>query len=213
MRAARMGARCAFDILELHCAHGYLLSSFISPLTNQRTDEYGGSLDNRLRFPLEVFRAMRAVWPDDRPMSVRISAHDWAAGGNTPDDAVEIARQFKVAGADLIDVSSGQTTRLARPVYGRMYQTPFSDRIRNEVGIATMAVGNIFEADHVNSIIAAGRADLCALARPHLADPFWTLHAAAELGYTELEWPNQYLTGKAQLERNLARAAQMAINV
>ena len=213
LRAARMGARCAFDILELHCAHGYLLSSFISPLTNLRTDEYGGSLDNRLRFPLEVFRAMRAVWPDGRPMSVRISAHDWAPGGNTPDDAVEIARQFKLAGADLIDVSSGQTTRLARPVYGRMYQTPFSDRIRNEVGIATMAVGNIFEADHVNSIIAAGRADLCALARPHLADPFWTLHAAAELGYTELEWPDQYLTGKAQLERNLARAAQMAIHV
>ena len=211
--AAQMGARNGFDILELHCAHGYLLSSFICPLTNQREDEYGGSLDNRLRYPLEVFRAMRAVWPDDRPMSVRISAHDWAPGGNTPDDAVEIARQFKAAGADLIDVSSGQTTRLAKPVYGRMYQTPFSDRIRNEVGIATMAVGNIFEADHVNSIIAAGRADLCALARPHLADPYWTLHAAAELGYTEVEWPNQYLTGKGQLERNLARAAQIAINV
>ena len=211
--AAQMGARNGFDILELHCAHGYLLSSFICPLTNQREDEYGGSLDNCLRYPLEVFRAMRAVWPDDRPMSVRISAHDWAPGGNTPDDAVEIARQFKAAGADLIDVSSGQTTRLAKPVYGRMYQTPFSDRIRNEVGIATMAVGNIFEADHVNSIIAAGRADLCALARPHLADPYWTLHAAAELGYTEVEWPNQYLTGKAQLERNLARAAQIAINV
>ena len=213
MRAARMGARCGFDILELHCAHGYLLSSFICPLTNLRTDEYGGPLENRLRFPLEVFQAMRAVWPDDKPMSVRISAHDWAPGGNTPDDAVEIARHFKAAGADLIDVSSGQTTRLARPAYGRMYQTPFSDRIRNEVGIATIAVGNIFEADHVNSIIAAGRADLCALARPHLADPYWTLHAAAELGYTAMEWPNQYLTGKAQLERNLARAAQMAINV
>jgi anthraniloyl-CoA monooxygenase len=213
VRAARKGARCGFNILELHCAHGYLLSSFICPLTNQRTDEYGGSLDNRLRFPLEVFRAMRAVWPQDRPMSVRISAHDWAPGGNTPVDAVEIARQFKAAGADLIDVSSGQTTRLARPVYGRMYQTPFSDRIRNEVGIATIAVGNIFEPDHVNSIVAAGRADLCALARPHLADPCWTLHAAAALGYAEMEWPNQYLTGKAQLERNLARAAQLAINV
>ena len=145
-------------------------------------------------------------------MSVRISAHDWAPGGNTPDDAVEIARQFKAAGADMIDVSSGQTTRMAKPVYGRMYQTPFSDRIRNEVGIATIAVGNIFEADHVNSIIAAGRADLCALARPHLADPFWTLHAAAELDYTDIEWPEQYLTGKAQLERNLQRAAQMAIH-
>jgi len=211
--ATQRGAACGFDMLELHCAHGYLLSSFICPLTNQRTDEYGGTLDNRLRFPLEVFRAMRAVWPDGRPMSVRISAHDWAPGGNTPDDAVAIARQFKAAGADLIDVSSGQTTRLAKPVYGRMYQTPFSDRIRNEVGIATIAVGNIFEADHVNSIIAAGRADLCALARPHLADPFWTLHAAAELDFTEVEWPDQYLTGKVQLERNLQRAAQIAINV
>ena len=213
VHATKLGTECEFDILELHCAHGYLLSSFICPLTNQRTDAYGGSLANRLRFPIEVFCAMRAVWPQDKPMSVRISAHDWAPGGNTPDDAVEIARMFKAAGADLIDVSSGQTTRMAKPVYGRMYQTPFSDRIRNEVGIATIAVGNIFEADHVNSIVAAGRADLCALARPHLADPFWTLHAAAELGYTEIEWPKQYLTGKAQLERNLARAAQMAINV
>ncbi|HTO45169.1 MAG TPA: bifunctional salicylyl-CoA 5-hydroxylase/oxidoreductase [Burkholderiales bacterium] len=213
VRAAQWGAACGFDILELHCAHGYLLSSFICPLTNRRADEYGGALANRLRYPLEVFRAVRAVWPDERPMSVRISAHDWAPGGNTPDDAVDIARQFRAAGADLIDVSSGQTTRLARPVYGRMYQTPFSDRIRNEVGIATMAVGNIFEADHVNSIIAAGRADLCALARPHLADPFWTLHAAAQLGYSAAPWPPQYLNGKEQLERNLARAAQMAINV
>jgi anthraniloyl-CoA monooxygenase len=213
VHTTKLGAECGFDILELHCAHGYLLSSFICPLTNQRTDAYGGSLANRLRFPIEVFRAMRAVWPQEKPMSVRISAHDWAPGGNTPDDAVEIARMFKAAGADLIDVSSGQTTRMAKPVYGRMYQTPFSDRIRNEVGIATIAVGNIFEADHVNSIVAAGRADLCALARPHLADPSWTLHAAAQLGYTEVEWPKQYLTGKAQLERNLARAAQMAINV
>jgi anthraniloyl-CoA monooxygenase len=211
--AARRGVQCGFDMLELHCAHGYLLSSFICPLTNLRTDEYGGALENRLRYPLEVFRALRAVWPQGRPMSVRISAHDWAPGGNTPDDAIEIARQFKAAGADMIDVSSGQTTRMAKPVYGRMYQTPFSDRIRNEVGIATIAVGNIFDADHVNSIIAAGRADLCALARPHLADPFWTLHAAAELDYTEVEWPEQYLTGKAQLERNLQRAAQMATNV
>jgi len=213
VRAAQSGARAGFDILELHCAHGYLLSSFICPLTNLREDDYGGALDNRLRYPLEIFRALRAAWPQERPMSVRISAHDWAPGGNTPGDAVEIARQFKDAGADLIDVSSGQTTRLARPVYGRMYQTPFSDRIRNEVGIATLAVGNIFEPDHVNSIIAAGRADLCALARPHLADPCWTLHAAAQLGYAEVEWPNPYLTGKTQLERNLARAAQTAIHV
>jgi anthraniloyl-CoA monooxygenase len=211
VRATRWAAECGFDWLELHCAHGYLLSAFICPLTNRRDDDYGGNLDNRCRYPLEVFRAMRAVWPSDKPFSVRISAHDWAPGGNTPDDAVVIARLFKDAGADLIDVSSGQTTREAKPVYGRMYQTPFADRIRNEVGIATMAVGAIFDPDHVNSIIAAGRADLCALARPHLADPYWTLHAAAQLGYGDISWPNQYLTGKAQLERNLARAAEMAV--
>jgi len=210
VRASQWAAECGFDWLELHCAHGYLLSAFICPLTNRRDDEYGGSLENRCRYPLEVFRAMRTVWPADKPFSVRISAHDWASGGNMPDDAVAIARLFKDAGADLIDVSSGQTTREAKPIYGRMYQTPFSDRIRNEVGIATMAVGAIFDPDHVNSIIAAGRADLCALARPHLADPYWTLHAAAQLGYTNMPWPNQYLTGKAQLERNLARAAELA---
>lgn len=206
VQAARWGAEAGFDWLELHCAHGYLLSAFICPLTNHRTDEYGGSLANRVRYPLEVFKALRAVWPQHLPMSVRISAHDWAPGGNTPDDAVEIARMFKEAGCDLIDVSSGQTTRQARPVYGRMYQTPFADHIRNEVQIATMAVGAIFEADHVNSIIAAGRADLCAIARPHLADPHWTLHQAARLGYREVGWPKQYLSGKSQLERNLARA-------
>ena len=209
--AAQRGAAAGFDLLELHCAHGYLLSSFLCPLTNRRSDEYGGALENRLRYPLEVFGAIRAVWPDGKPMTVRISAHDWAPGGNTAADAVEIARAFQAAGADMIDVSSGQTTREAQPVYGRMYQTPFSDRIRNETGIATIAVGNIFEADHVNSIIAAGRADLCAIARPHLADPAWTLHAAAQLGYSEAAWPKQYLTGKSQLERNLARAAQLAI--
>lgn len=207
VRAAQWGVEAGFDWLELHCAHGYLLSAFICPLTNQRTDEYGGSLENRCRYPLEVFRALRAVWPEHLPISVRISAHDWAPGGNTPDDAVRIARMFKEAGCDLIDVSSGQTTRQARPVYGRMYQTPFADRIRNEVGIATMAVGAIFEADHVNSIIAAGRADLCAIARPHLADPHWTLNQAARLGYHEVGWPKQYLSGKSQLERNLARAS------
>jgi anthraniloyl-CoA monooxygenase len=208
--ATRRGVECGFDWLELHCAHGYLLSAFICPLTNHRTDAYGGTLDNRCRYPLEVFRAMREVWPAERPMSVRISAHDWATGGNTPDDAVAIARLFKAAGADLIDVSSGQTTRDARPVYGRMYQTPFADRIRNEVGIAAMAVGAIFEPDHVNSILMAGRADLCALGRPHLADPYWTLHAAAALGYSDIEWPVQYRQGKTQLERNLARAAALA---
>jgi anthraniloyl-CoA monooxygenase len=205
VRAAEMGAACGFDWLELHCAHGYLLSSFITPLTNRRTDAYGGALANRLRFPLEVFRAVRAVWPQEKPMSVRISATDWMDGGITGEDSVEIARAFGEAGADLIDVSAGQTSRLAQPVYGRMFQTPFSDRIRNEVGIATMAVGNIFEADHVNGIIAAGRADLCALARPHLADPYWTLHAAAQLGY-DMPWPNQYLPGRDQYLRNLRRA-------
>jgi len=209
--SAKLAAECNFDMLEFHCAHGYLMSSFICPLTNERTDEYGGTLENRMRYPLEVFKAIRAVWPADKPMSVRISAHDWAPGGNTGDDAVEIARMLKAAGVDMVDVSSGQTTRQARPVYGRMYQTPFSDRIRNEVDIATIAVGNIFEPDHVNSIITAGRADLCALARPHLADPAWTIHAAAQLGYEDMHWPKQYTTGKSQLERNLARAAQMAL--
>ena len=210
VRATRLGAACGFDWLELHCAHGYLLSAFLCPLTNRRTDAYGGSIENRCRFPLEVFRAMREAFPADRPMSVRISAHDWAPGGNTPDDAVVIAQLFKDAGADLIDVSSGQTTREAHPVYGRMYQTPFADRIRNEVGIATMAVGAIFEPDHVNSILMAGRADLCALARPHLADPYWTLHAAAALGYEDAPWPVQYLSGRDQLLRNLARAKALA---
>jgi anthraniloyl-CoA monooxygenase len=203
--ATRRAILCGFDMLELHCAHGYLLSAFISPLTNQRTDAYGGPLENRLRFPLEVFAAMRAVWPAARPMSVRISATDWHPQGLTPGDAVEVARMLKDAGADLIDVSAGQTTVEAKPVYGRMFQTPFSDRIRNEVGIATMAVGNIFEVDHVNSIIAAGRADLCALARPHLADPFWTLHAAADLGYDAQGWPLPYLSGREQHLRNRAR--------
>lgn len=208
--ATTMGVEAGFDMLELHCAHGYLLSSFITPLQNRRTDRYGGPLENRLRYPLEVFAAMRATWPKERPMSVRISATDWQPDGITADDSIEIARAFKAAGADLIDVSTGQTSREAKPVYGRMFQTPYSDRIRNEVGIATMAVGNIFEADHVNSIIAAGRADLCALGRPHLADPYWTLHAAAQLGYDDPGWPQQYLPGKSQLERNLARAAEQA---
>jgi anthraniloyl-CoA monooxygenase len=206
VRAAEMGLRAGFDMLELHCAHGYLLSSFITPLRNCRSDEYGGTLANRLRYPLEVFRAMRAVWPAERPMSVRISATDWVDGGVSGDDAVEIARAFKSAGADLIDVSTGQTSPDAKPVYGRMFQTPYADKIRNEVGIATMAVGNITEADQVNAILASGRADLVALGRPHLADPFWTLHAAAQQGYSDALWPVQYLAGKDQLERLVARA-------
>ncbi len=212
--SAEMAERCGFDLLELHFAHGYLLSAFITPLTNHRRDEYGGSLENRLRFPLEIFHAVRAVWPDEKPISVRISANDWVGEeGVTPQEAVEIARSLKGAGVDIIDVSAGQTSKRAKPVYGRMFQTPFSDRIRNEAGIATMAVGNIYEADHVNSILMAGRADLCCLARPHLTDPYWTLHAAAQLGYDRADWPKQYHPGRDQLQRLAARSDAMAMKV
>jgi len=207
-RSTELAIACGFDMVELHCAHGYLLSSFITPLANQRDDEYGGSLENRLRFPLEVFAAMRAVWPRERPMSVRISATDWVDGGVTGEESVDIARAFMDAGADIIHVSTGQTSPDARPVYGRMWQTPFSDRIRNEARIPTIAVGNVTEPDQVNSIIAAGRADLVALARPHLSDPAWTLHAAAELGYADQWWPWQYRSGKQQLERLVERRKQ-----
>ncbi|WP_296816654.1 bifunctional salicylyl-CoA 5-hydroxylase/oxidoreductase [Brevundimonas sp.] len=206
--ATRRAAEAGFDMLELHAAHGYLLSSFLSPLTNVREDEYGGDHAGRARYPLEVFRAIREVWPDDRPISVRISAHDWAEGGNTAEDAAIFAELFKAAGADLIDCSSGQVVEEAQPVYGRMYQTPFSDRIRNEVDVATIAVGAISEADHANSIIAAGRADLCAIARPHLADPSWVLHEAARIGYRGVAWPKQYLSARRQYETNLVRAAE-----
>ena len=209
VQSTRYAVQAGFDWLELHCAHGYLLSSFITPLTNQRRDEYGGSIENRCRYPLEVFSAIREVWPAQLPMSVRISAHDWAPGGNTADDAVEIARLFKAAGCDFIDVSSGQTTRAAKPVYGRMYQTPFADRIRNEVGIQTIAVGAISEVDHVNSIIAAGRADLCAIARPHLADPAWTLHEAAKLQSRHVHWPQPYLSGRDQLYREVFKRKEL----
>ncbi len=204
--ATRRAERAGFDMVELHCAHGYLLATFISPLTNQRSDEYGGDLDNRLRFPLEVFAAMREAWPSDKPMSVRISASDWAEGGITGDDAVEIARAFAQAGCDLIDVSSGQTSTASRPVYGRMFQTPLSEQIRNEARMATMCVGNITTADQVNSILAAGRADLVALGRPHLVDPYFTLHAAAQYGVSMLKVPPQYDPGKAQLMRTAAQA-------
>jgi anthraniloyl-CoA monooxygenase len=204
--AAKRAADAGFDLLELHCAHGYLLSSFICPLTNRRRDDYGGSIENRCRFPLEVFSAVRAVWPEDRPLSVRISAVDWTPGGNTPADGIAIARLFKAAGADLIDVSSGLTTRQAQPVYGRLFQTPLADLIRNEVGIATIAVGNITQADDVNTIIAAGRADLCALGRPHLADPHWTRRAAAQLGHALDDGPLQYQAGLQQLRSQLLRS-------
>ena len=207
VRAAQMAERAGFDMLELHCAHGYLMSAFITPLTNRRTDAYGGSLENRMRFPLEVFQAVRAVWPAAKPISVRISANDWVGRhGITPEDAVVIARLLQAAGVDIIDVSAGQTSEAARPVYGRMFQTPFSDRIRNETGMATIAVGNIYEPDHVNSILMAGRADLCCLARPHLADPYWTLHAAARLGVLGETWPKPYLAGRDQLHRLTTRA-------
>jgi anthraniloyl-CoA monooxygenase len=206
--AARRGMAAGFDVLELHCAHGYLLSSFISPITNRRRDEYGGSLANRLRFPVEVFAAIRAAWPAARPAGVRISATDWAEGGIRIEDSVEIARAFREAGADFIDVSAGQVVADQRPVYGRMFQVPFAERIRLELGMTTMAVGNIYEADHVNSIIAAGRADICLLARPHLWDPMWTLRAAAHQGYEGERWPDQYSSGRRQLETLMRRARE-----
>ena len=205
VQAAQRGIRAGFDMLELHAAHGYLLASFVSPLTNRRTDEYGGALENRMRFPLEVFRAMRAVWPEQKPMSVRMSATDWQDGGLTGEDSVAVARMFAQEGCDLIDVSTGQTTPEAEPVYGRMFQTPFSDQIRNEAKLATMCVGNITTADQVNTIIAAGRADLVALARPHLVDPFFTMKAAAWYAAAGLHCPPQYLAGKEQIFRNAAR--------
>jgi len=212
--ATQMAARCGFDMVELHAAHGYLMSSFISPLSNSRTDEYGGSLENRLRYPLQVFAAMRAAWPSHKPMSVRISATDWTGdSGVDGGEAVEIADAFRKAGVDIVDVSAGQTSIEARPVYGRMFQTPFSDRIRNERNIPTMAVGNIYEPDHVNSILMAGRADLVCLARPHLANPYWTLHAAAALGDDDVAWPDPYLPGRDQLRRLSERGEGFGMSV
>jgi len=210
VRSTQLAAQAGFDMIELHCAHGYLLSSFLTPVSNHRTDEYGGSLENRIRFPLEVFKAMRREWPEEKPMSVRVSATDWVEDGLTPDESVAIAQAFVDAGADIIHVSTGQTTTDAKPVFGRLWQTPYSDRIRNEARVPTIAVGNITEADQVNSIIAAGRADLVAIGRPHLADPQWTLHAAAQLGFAGMRWPVQYYLGKVQLEREVQRAKEMA---
>ena len=205
--AALRGHAAGFDMLELHMAHGYLLASFLSPLTNQRSDDYGGSVANRLRYPLEVLRAVRAAWPAAKPLSVRISASDWAPGGLDEAGLIAIATALKDAGVAVIDVSSGQTVPEQQPMYGRMWQTPFADLVRNVVGIPTIAVGNIYESDHVNSIVAAGRADLCALARPHLSDPAWTLHAAASQQYAPQWWPQPYLGGRSQLERSLERGA------
>jgi len=210
VKSAEMTERAGFDMIEIHMAHGYLLSSFITPLTNKRGDEYGGSLENRMRYPLEVYRAVREVWPQNKPISVRISANDWVGEeGVTPEEAVEIARMLKEAGVDICDVSAGQTSKLGKPVYGRMFQTPFADRIRNEAHMATMAVGNIYEPDHVNSILMAGRADLVCLARPHLANPYWTLHAAAALGDHDAKWPDPYQPGRDQMWRLAERADTM----
>ncbi|MFC5145852.1 bifunctional salicylyl-CoA 5-hydroxylase/oxidoreductase [Streptomyces aureoversilis] len=197
VRSAEAAARAGFDLLELHCAHGYLLSGFLSPLTNRRDDAYGGDLGGRLRYPLEVFDAVRAVWPADRPMTVRISATDWADGGTTAEDAVAVARAFAAHGADALDVSTGQVVADERPAFGRSYQTPFADRIRHEAGVPVIAVGAISSWDDVNSLILAGRADLCALGRPHLYDPHWTLHAAAEQEYAGpgVRWPEPYRAG------------------
>ncbi|MBO6758444.1 MAG: bifunctional salicylyl-CoA 5-hydroxylase/oxidoreductase [Roseibium sp.] len=212
--AAEMAERARFDMIELHAAHGYLISSFISPVSNTRADEYGGSLNNRMRYPLEVFQAMRAVWPAEKPMSVRISANDWVGeDGITPEDAVEVGRMFSAAGADIIDVSAGQTSINARPVYGRMFQTPFSDRIRNEADLKTMAVGNIYEADHVNSILMAGRADLVCVGRPHLSDPYWTLHEGARIGDRHADWLPPYLAGRDQTWRLADREAEAVVKV
>ncbi|MCG8359200.1 MAG: bifunctional salicylyl-CoA 5-hydroxylase/oxidoreductase, partial [Kiloniellales bacterium] len=209
LRATEMAEAAGFDMLELHYAHGYLMSAFITPLMNRREDDYGGTLENRLRYPLEVFAAVRAAWPAHKPISVRLSSNDWLGDlGITPAESVRIAKAFKDAGCDIIDVSAGQTSSEAQPVYGRMFQTPFADRIRHEADIPTMAVGNIYETDHVNSILMAGRADLVCLARPHLSDPNWTLRAAAQQGYPNVTWQKQYLTGRAQMERLMARAQE-----
>jgi anthraniloyl-CoA monooxygenase len=193
--AARRADAAGFDLLEVHMAHGYLLSTFLSPVTNVREDEYGGDLAGRARFPLEVFDACRAAWPQDKPMSVRISAMDWVPDGFDGDDAVALAAMLAQHGCDLVDVSTGQVHPEQRPAYGRSYQTPYADRIRHEVGIATVAVGAISSHEDVNTIVLSGRADLCALARPHLYDPYWTLHAAAEQGYDEQPWLVNYRSG------------------
>lgn len=212
--ATEMANEADFDMIELHAAHGYFISSFVSSISNKRTDAYGGTLENRMRYPMDVLRAMRSVWPDHKPISVRISATDWLDDkGVTPKDAVQIAKMFAEAGADIINVSAGQTSTEAEPVYGRMFQTPLSDRIRNDGNLKTIAVGNIYEADHVNSILLAGRADLVCIGRPHLSDPYWTLHRATEIGDREEDWPSPYLQGRDQLWRLADREAEQANQV
>ncbi len=201
--AAKRADAAGFDLIELHMAHGYLLSTFLSPLTNVRTDAYGGSLEARMRYPLEVFDAVRRVWPARKPMSVRLSATDWVPGGTEAADSVAIAAALKAHGCDVIDVSTGQVSPLEKPVYGRAFQTPFSERIRLEAGIPTIAVGNVQDYDQANSILLAGRADLVALARPHLADPYFTLHAAAAQNWDGVRWPKQY---QAARPRRLAQS-------
>jgi anthraniloyl-CoA monooxygenase len=208
VRAARWADEAGFDMLELHCAHGYLLASFISPLTNTRTDGYGGGVEARTRYPLEVFDAVRSVWPSHKPMSVRISATDWAAGGLSDCDRIEVARMFQAHGCDMIDVSTGQTVSFQTPRYGRAYQTPFSDQIRNTLGIPTMTVGAITTPDEVNSILLAGRADLCVLARPHLRDPYWTLHAAQAQEFYDMLWPPQYESVQPRLREDRRKVAK-----
>jgi anthraniloyl-CoA monooxygenase len=213
VQATLRADRAGYDMLELHCAHGYLLASFLSPLTNLRRDTYGGSIENRARFPLDVFKAMRAVWPEAKPMSVRISASDWAPGGISEDDVVAIARMFAAAGADLIDASSGQTVPEQKPTYGRMYQVQFAETIRNVTGIKTMAVGAITEPAQINTIVACRRAELVALARPHLIDPYFTHQAAAWYGVKEHTVPPQYLSGMGQAVREADRARQKQVEL
>jgi anthraniloyl-CoA monooxygenase len=208
VQAARRAERAGFDMLELHCAHGYLFASYLSPLTNRRTDEFGGSIENRLRYPLDVFQAMRDVWPQSKPMSVRISASDWAPGGITENDVLALVRAFEAAGCNLVSTSSGQTVPEQRPTYGRMYQVQFSENIRNVARIRTMAVGAITEPAQINTIIACRRADLVALGRPHLADPYFTMHAAAWYGVDSQSTPVQYLPGMAQALREAERTRQ-----
>jgi anthraniloyl-CoA monooxygenase len=200
-KSARYADQAGFDMLEIHMAHGYLLASFISPLTNLRKDSYGGSIENRMRFPLEVWKACRKIWPERKPMSARISATDWAPGGLSGEDLIALARMLKDAGCDLIDCSTGQTVPQQKPVYGRMYQAPFADWVRNEVGLATMTVGAVTTADQVNTLLAAGKADLVALARPHLANPNFTLQASAWYQHVAQHWPPQDLPGRDQAFR------------